>query len=60
MSDSILFSEKSFKNSSTPNWLEIIERQVRATEFGSIEITIHDGRVVQIETSVKVRFDKSA
>lgn len=41
------------------NWLEVVERQVRGLKFGSVEITVHEGRVVQVETSVKVRFDKS-
>lgn len=40
------------------DWLEIVQRQVRALKFGSVQITIHEGRVVQVETSVKVRFDK--
>lgn len=39
-------------------WLEVVERQVQALKFGSVQITVHEGRVVQIETSVKVRFDK--
>lgn len=41
------------------NWLDIVERQVRALRFGSVQITVHEGRVVQVETSVKVRFDKA-
>lgn len=40
------------------NWLEVVERQVESLKFGSVQITVHEGRVVQIETSVKVRFDK--
>jgi len=39
-------------------WKELVERQVNALRFGSVLITIHEGRVVQVETSVKVRFDK--
>ncbi|MFZ4716294.1 MAG: YezD family protein [Chthoniobacterales bacterium] len=42
------------------DWLRMIESQVRNLRFGSIGITIHDGRVVQIETSTKVRFDKAS
>jgi hypothetical protein len=42
------------------DWLHVIEEQARGLRFGSIGITIHDGRVVQIETSSKVRFDKKA
>ncbi len=37
------------------------ERQVidalRAIRYGSVEMVVHDGRVVQIESRVKVRFD---
>jgi len=40
------------------NWREVVNRQVEALRFGSVEITVHEGRVVQIETSTKVRFDK--
>ncbi|MFZ4773799.1 MAG: DUF2292 domain-containing protein [Terrimicrobiaceae bacterium] len=40
------------------DWLGIVERQVGALKFGSVSITVHEGRVVQIETSVKVRFEK--
>ena len=39
-------------------WKELVERQVTALRFGSVLITVHEGRVVQVETSVKVRFDK--
>ena len=35
-----------------------ILRAVRSVNFGSVEITIHDSRVVQIERKEKVRFDK--
>ena len=40
-------------------WLEVVERQVNALKFGSVHITVHEGRVVQVETSVRVRFDKA-
>ncbi len=40
-------------------WVDIVERQVRALKFGSVQIMVHDGRVVQIETSSKIRFDKT-
>lgn len=40
------------------NWLDVVNHQVEALRFGSVEITIHEGRVVQVETSTKVRFDK--
>jgi len=40
-------------------WLDVVERQVNALKFGSVHITVHEGRVVQVETSVRVRFDKA-
>ncbi len=46
------------KNGNGENWLEVVGRQAEALRFGSIQITVHEGRVVQIETSVKVRFDR--
>lgn len=33
---------------------------LRAIQFGSVEITIHDSRVVQVERREKLRFDGSA
>lgn len=33
---------------------------IRAIRYGSVEITIHDSKVVQIERTEKVRFDKRA
>lgn len=36
-------------------WSEIIERSVRSTPFGSIQLKIHNGRVVEIETTRKFR-----
>ncbi len=40
--------------------LEEIVRAVRQIRYGSVEIVIHDSRIVQIERREKVRFDKSA
>jgi hypothetical protein len=38
-------------------WLELLVQQVRKTRFGSIVVTIHEGRVVQVERTEKVRLD---
>lgn len=40
--------------------LDEIARAVRQIRFGSVEIVIHDSRVVQIERREKVRFDKAS
>jgi hypothetical protein len=37
--------------------LQIVQA-VKGIRFGSVEITIHDGNVVQIERKEKLRFDK--
>ena len=37
--------------------LEIL-RALRGIRYGSVEITIHDSKVVQVERTEKVRFDR--
>jgi len=36
-------------------WVEIIRHKVGAMRFGSVQLTIHDGRVTQVEATEKVR-----
>lgn len=40
------------------SWLDVVNRQVQALKFGSVHITVREGRVVEIETSVRVRLDQ--
>lgn len=47
-------------SSTTELPLEEIVRAVRQIRFGSVEIVIHDSRIVQIERREKVRFDKGS
>jgi len=37
------------------SWLEIIRQAVDAVDFGTIQIKVHGGEVVQIETTRKIR-----
>jgi hypothetical protein len=37
-------------------WEQTLRQAVRALRYGSVEVVVHDGRVVQIETREKVRF----
>jgi hypothetical protein len=39
---------------------EEILRAVRSLEYGTVEVTVHAGKVVQIERREKVRFDRRA
>ena len=39
-----------------PEWLDVVRSKAEALRFGSIQITIHDGRVTQVESLEKTRF----
>ncbi|MFC4809191.1 YezD family protein [Paenibacillus sp. GCM10023250] len=41
-------------------WLDRIATQVNGLEYGSVLITVHDGRVVQIDRTERKRFDANA
>jgi hypothetical protein len=41
-----------------PAWLEFVREHVGAMRFGVVQITVQDGRVVLIERTDKLRFDK--
>ena len=40
-------------------WLNLVNRYVNSIRFGAIQIVIHEGKVVQVERTEKVRFDKA-
>ena len=46
------------KPAGLPNWVQVVQEQVAAIRFGVVQITVHDSRVVQVERTEKVRFDK--
>lgn len=35
---------------------EEIRKKVESTEYGTVVITVHDGRITQVEASTKMRF----
>ena len=37
-------------------WERAVQKAVKGLRFGSVEVLVHDGRVVQVETREKVRF----
>jgi hypothetical protein len=41
-------------------WIERILGSVRGMEYGSVNIIVHDGRIVQIERTERKRFDAFA
>lgn len=59
MSENGIFLTEPTVRKGEDSWFEVVQRQVEALKFGSVQITVHEGRVVQVETSVKVRFDRT-
>jgi len=39
-------------------WSEIVEQHVKSLRFGVVQIVVHEGHVVQIERTEKVRLDQ--
>ena len=37
-------------------WAQAVRQAVASLRYGSVEVLVHDGRVVQVETRRKVRF----
>lgn len=42
-----------------PSWLELVRQQVDSLKFGTVQITVHDSRVTQVERVEKVRLDRT-
>jgi hypothetical protein len=38
------------------DWLEVVRQNVANLRFGSVQITVHEGRVTQVESIEKTRF----
>jgi hypothetical protein len=41
----------------TIDWLELVRDSVKGLRFGVVQIVVHDAKVVQIETTEKVRIE---
>jgi hypothetical protein len=42
-----------------PAWLELVRKQVDSLKFGTVQITVHDSHVTQVERLEKVRLDRT-
>ena len=51
-----IISEPSSSDGPPTDWLEIVRKNVANLRFGSVQITVHDGRVTQVESIEKTRF----
>ncbi len=38
-----------------PDWIALVREKVEGLRFGVVQLTVHDGRVTQIERSEKTR-----
>ena len=48
--------ERTSSDGPAADWLEVVRQNVANLRFGSVQITIHDGRVTQVESIEKTRF----
>jgi len=44
-------------SASPESWLDVVRAKVGAIRFGSVQITVHEGRVTQVEAIEKTRID---
>ncbi len=44
-------------SSGVPDWLEVVRQKVEQLKFGSVQVVVHEGRVTQVETIEKTRFN---
>ncbi len=50
---------ETLQNGALPEWLQVVRAQVESLKFGTVQITIHESKVVQIERVEKTRLDHS-
>ena len=43
---------------SSLDWLAIVRSHIESLRFGTVQITVHDSKVVQIERNEKTRLDR--
>jgi hypothetical protein len=49
-------SERPASDGSKADWFEVVRTNVSNLRYGSVVITVHDGRVTQIESIERTRF----
>jgi hypothetical protein len=40
-------------------WVQVVTEKVASLRYGVVQVTVHDGKVVQIERTERTRFDPS-
>ncbi len=49
-------SDRRSTDSAPGDWLDVVRQNAANLKFGSIQITVHEGRVTQVESIEKTRF----
>ena len=39
-------------------WLKVLQQKIESLRFGVVQIVVHEGKVVQLERTEKIRFDQ--
>lgn len=52
-------SNLNLTDDSGQNWQDIVRQHVESLRFGTVEIIVHDSRVIQIEKTERVRLGKT-
>ena len=42
-----------------PAWVQVVPEKVASLRYGVVQVTVHDGKLVQIERTERTRFDPS-
>jgi hypothetical protein len=51
-------NDNSQQHADLPDWLVLVRKQVDSLKFGTVQITVHDSHVTQVERLEKVRLDR--
>lgn len=43
-----------------PAWFAIVREQVERLSFGTVQITVHNGRVTQVDATVRTRLESDS
>lgn len=46
--------------SSAAEWMDVVVSKIRNLRYGSVQITVHDGRVTLVESIEKTRFSAAS
>ena len=51
-------AQNSFHSKFPVDWRDLVSKNVESLDFGSVEIVIHDSRIVHIDTTQRFRLER--